>query len=149
MTRSELLDFLREHRLAVQASSTLSGPPQAAVIGIVTSDALEIFFDTLGSSRKAANLRADPRIALVVGWDLERGRTAQLEGVVDEPQLDELARLQRLYFERFPDGRDRLEWPDICYFRVRLTWARYSDFAAAPPIIYEFDQASLEGGEAS
>jgi hypothetical protein len=33
------------------------GAPQAAVVGIVVSDALELFFDTLGSTRKMANLR--------------------------------------------------------------------------------------------
>ena len=27
------------------------------------------FFDTLATSRKYANLRADPRVALAIGWD--------------------------------------------------------------------------------
>jgi len=126
MTRAELLSFLRRHRYAVQASTAADGAPQAAVIGIAVSDQLEIVFDTLATSRKAQHLRRDARIALVVGWDEEQ--TVQLEGRADEPAADELRRLKAVYFERFPDGPEREQWPDITYFRVRVGWARYSDF---------------------
>lgn len=126
MTRAELLSFLRRHRYAIQASTTAGGSPQAAVIGIAVSAQLEIVFDTLGTSRKATNLRRDPRVALVVGWDEEQ--TVQLEGTADEPSGDELALLKGVYFEQFPDGTERQLWPDITYFRVRIGWARYSDF---------------------
>ena len=128
MNRAELLAFLRRHRYAVQASSAPDGSPQAAVIGVAVTDELELVFDTLGTTRKAENLRADPRIALVVGWDEEQ--TVQLEGVADEPQGAELARLKAVYFARFPDGPERESWPDITYFRVKPSWARYSDFRA-------------------
>lgn len=126
MTRGELLQFLRKHRYAVQATTTAGGAPQAAVIGIAVTDALELVFDTLSTTRKAINLRRDARIALVIGWDEEQ--TVQLEGIADEPTDSELARLKRVYFERFPEGPERERWPDITYFRVRPAWARYSDF---------------------
>jgi general stress protein 26 len=133
MNRRELLAFLRRHRYAVQATTAGDGAPQAAVIGIAVSPELEIVFDTLGTSRKAANLRRDPRIALVVGWDEEQ--TVQLEGVADEPFGDELSRLKRVYFDAFPDGPEREQWPDITYVRVRLRWARYSDFRAGGIVV--------------
>ncbi len=126
MDRAQLLTFLKQHRYVVQASVHASGAPQAAVVGVAVTDELELVFDTLGDTRKAENLRRDPRIALVVGWD--DAQTVQLEGVADEPQGDELARLKRAYFDRFPDGPERESWPRITYFRVRVTWARYSDF---------------------
>ena len=50
-TRAELLQFLRRHRLAVQASVAPGGAPQAAVVGIGISDACEIVFDTLTTTR--------------------------------------------------------------------------------------------------
>lgn len=128
MNRDELARFLRRHRYAVQATSHADGAPQAAVIGIAVTDELEVVFDTLATSRKCQNVRRDPRIALVVGWDEEQ--TAQLEGVADEPSGAELERLRACYFEAFPDGRERLSWPEITYVRVRLRWARYSDFRA-------------------
>jgi len=133
--RDELLAFLRRHRLAVEASVSPTGAPQAAVVGIGVTDALEIVFDTLTSTRKHANLVADPRIALVVGWDDER--TAQLEGTVDFPTGDDLDRIRAAYFVVHPDGRDRLSWPGLVHARVRLTWARYSDFTTDPPRIVE------------
>jgi PPOX class probable F420-dependent enzyme len=126
VTRAELLAFLRRHRLCVQASVSSAGAPQAAVVGFAVSDDLEIVFDTLGTTRKMANLRRDPRIALVVGWDDEQ--TVQIEGVADEPNGAELDRLKKVYFEAYPDGPDRETWKDITYVRVRPTWARYSDF---------------------
>jgi pyridoxine/pyridoxamine 5'-phosphate oxidase len=141
VTRDELLAFLRRHRLAVVATVSASGGPQAAVVGIAVTDALELVFDTLGSTRKAANLRGGGRIALVIGWDEEQ--TVQLEGVADEPTGTELAVLQRRYFEQFPDGPSRLAWAGITYFRVRPTWIRYSDFRGPEPRIVELGAAEL------
>jgi hypothetical protein len=85
-------------------------------------------------------LRRDPRIALVM-WD--GACTVQYEGVADEPVGDELAALKRVYFARFPDGRERERSPDIAYFRVRPTWVRYSDFAGPEPTIEEIDPRRL------
>jgi hypothetical protein len=131
MELAEVIEFLRGHRLAVEASLSEQSGPQAAVVGFVVSDACELFFDTSSSSRKCQNLRVDPRIALVVGWDDER--TVQYEGIADEPGGVELARLKELYFDAFPDGRERQGWADITYFRVRPRWLRFSDFSGAEP----------------
>ena len=67
MTGDELLQFMRSEKYAVQTSVTPGGAPQAAVVGIAVSDQFEIVFDTLASSRKARNLRANAAIALVIG----------------------------------------------------------------------------------
>ena len=127
MTAAALVAFIRRHRWGVIAS-VAEGAPQAAVVGVAVTDALELVFDTLGSTRKARNLRRDPRVAVVVGWD--DGQTVQIDGVADEPAGAELDRVQRVYFAHFPDGPSRLAWPGITYFRVRPTWIRYSDFRA-------------------
>ncbi len=71
MKRDALVRVLRRYRLAVQATVAPDGAPQAAVVGFAVSDELEIVFDTLDTARKYRNLRADPRIALVIGWDDE------------------------------------------------------------------------------
>ena len=96
------------------------------MVGYAVTDELEIVFDTLASTRKLKNLRRDPRIALVIGWDAEQ--TLQVEGLADEPSGETLTRLKRRYFEAFPDGIERERWPGICYVRVRPHWARFSDF---------------------
>ena len=143
MELAELVSFMRRHRLAIEASVSAHGGPQAAVVGFAVSDVGELFFDTLSTTRKCRNLRQDPRIALVVGWDEER--TVQYEGIADEPSGAELARLKELYFAVFPDGRERERWPDITYFRVRPIWARYSDFTGAEPSSSELRFAGATG----
>lgn len=136
-----MLQFLRAQPWAVEAIVTQQGEPQAAVIGIAVTDELELVFDTVGTSRKATNLRASPRIALVVGWD--GGQTAQIEGVADEPTGDELQRLKEVYLRRFPDGHDRVRLPGIAYFRVSPAWIRYSDFRTTPPTMAVFEGSDL------
>ena len=144
MTSRELLAFMRTHRVAVQASVTPAAAPQAAVVGIAITDHFEVVFDTLGSSRKAHNLRANPSIALVMGGLMPGDeRTIQYEGVADEPGGVERERLTEAYYGVYPDGRDRLSWPGLTYFRVRPRWIRYSDFGQAPPLIAEFTAGQL------
>ncbi|WP_406304338.1 pyridoxamine 5'-phosphate oxidase family protein [Streptomyces sp. NBC_00885] len=135
MNRDELIWFLRRYKLAVQSTVAPDGAPQAAVVGYAVSDDLEIVFDTVETTRKWLNLRADPRIALVIGWD--DAITAQIEGVADFPTGAELERIQACYFTAYPDGLDRLSWPGITHVRVRPSWVRYSDFTQDPPLIEE------------
>jgi general stress protein 26 len=144
MTAAELLDFMRRHTLAVQASVSPSGSPQAAVVGVVITDDFDVFFDTLDQSRKAQNLRRNHRVAFVIGG-LTPGdeSTVQYEGIADEPTGADLERLQALYFSRFPDGRARQSWPGLIYVRARPTWIRYSNFNRTPPNIEEFDAGRL------
>jgi general stress protein 26 len=136
-----LLEFIRRHRLGVEASVSPAGAPQAAVVGFVASDAFEIFFDTLDTTRKYGNLARDPRVAFVLGWDEER--TVQLEGDADFPRGAELARLKEIYFAKFPDGRERERWPGIAYVRVRPRWIRYSDFNPGSQEVVEFDTEAV------
>src|SRR5439155_8344789 len=113
LTPNELLGFLRTNRLAVEASVAASGAPQAALVGFAVTDEFELVFDTVDTTRKVPNLRGDPRVALVIGWADER--TAQYEGVADEPSGHELERLKAVYFAAFPDGPSRLAWPGLTY----------------------------------
>jgi PPOX class probable F420-dependent enzyme len=141
MNREDLLTFLRRHRLAVEATVSATGAPQAAVVGFGVSDDLELVFDTLDTTRKLRNLRQEPRVALVVGWDEEQ--TAQIEGVADEPAGAELERLKTVYFAAYPDGPARQAWKGITYVRVRPTWVRYSDFRGAEARVVELDAPAI------
>jgi uncharacterized protein YhbP (UPF0306 family) len=138
-TQADILEFVRGHSLAVQASVSSSVTPQAAVVGFIVTDNFELFFDTVESTRKVANLRQNSIIAFVIGG-LANGdeRTVQYEGVADEPRGLELEQLKGRYFLRFPDGRDRQSWPGIIYLRVRPRWLRFSNFSTTPPEIVEF-----------
>lgn len=143
MELADVVAFLRAHKFAVEATVHPSGAPQAAVVGVVITDACELFFDTFTDTRKYANLVADPRVAFVV-WS-DDGRTVQIEGVADFPRGDELAALYARYVATFPDGAARRADPRIAYVRVRPTWIRSSDFRVDPPSIVEGDAAALAG----
>ena len=144
MTRQELLAMMRAYRYAIQASVSSTTSPQAAVVGVVVTDDFELFFDTLDTTRKMRNLRQNPKIAFVIGGTVEGDeRTVQYEGIADEPKGSELERLKTVYFNRFPDGPERLAWPGLVYVRVRPSWIRYSDFKVEPPTIIELDGHQL------
>jgi len=118
--------------------------PQAAIVGFAVSDRFEIVFDTLGSTRKADNLRRNPRIALVIGgWAAGDERTVQYEGEADEPVGAEHARITEIYYSAYPDGRERAKWPGLTYFRVKPAWVRYSDYNQNPPEVVEFNAGDL------
>ncbi|MEQ1515843.1 MAG: pyridoxamine 5'-phosphate oxidase family protein [Usitatibacteraceae bacterium] len=138
MDDESLVQFIRRHRWAVLATASDLGVPQAAIIGVAVTERMELIFDTLLSTRKAANLRSNAKVALVIGgWKDDEPKTLQYEGVADVPVGAELERIKSVYFSAFPDGRDRLSWPGITHVRVRPVWLRYSDFSVEPANIEE------------
>lgn len=138
MTRDSLLSFARAHRWATVATVSPSGEPQAALVRFVVTDAFEVIFDTTDTTRKAANLRSNGRIAMVIGWD--DNQTIQLEGFADEPGGQELERLKQAYSSVYPDYcRTRQAVEGLIYFRVRSTWMRYSDFRQNPADVITLD----------
>jgi len=130
--RAELADFIAGCDLAVVSYLSPEGTPQSAVVGIATTPELELIFDTVTSSRKYTNLRANPRCSIVM-W---RGEvTLQYEGIAEEAADHHY---KEAYFKKMPDGRDRLSWPGITHFVVRPKWIRYSDFGTPTRAIEEF-----------
>ncbi len=148
-TRADILAFMRSHTMAVQASVSMWNAPQAAAVGVIVTDAFELFFDTLDSSRKVRNLRTNPRVAFVIGG-LANGdeRTVQYEGVVDEPTGPELEQLKAQYFARFPDGPSRQAIAGITYLRAKPRWLRFSDFHQTPAELVDltFNEAASQAG---
>jgi general stress protein 26 len=136
LTNEEIAAYVRRHKYGVISTLHEAGGIESAVIGIAVSHDLEIVFDTLGTSRKYANLARDHRVAAVIGWENEQ--TLQIEGVADTPENGELERIKQVYFDTWgDDGRSRSFWPGIAYVRIRPTWLRFSDYKLNPPRIEE------------
>jgi len=136
MGKPELLEFLTSRKLGVLSTIGPQGEPQSALVGIAVTPEFEIIFDTVGSSRKFANLSRDPRASFVIGWQGEV--TVQFEGIAKQISSTELTRYHEIYFRAFPDGPARLKWEGISYYVVEPKWIRYSDFDKSPPEIEEF-----------
>jgi hypothetical protein len=126
MQLEELYNFIHARKLAVISSTSPGGNPQSALVGVAVSPELHIVFDTVKSSRKYTNLKADPRISLVSGWDAEI--TVQYEGVAVEPKGEALHQAKSLYFKTWPECVEHQQWPGITWFLVTPRWIRYSDF---------------------
>ena len=136
MTLEEVFDIARRKRFLVVSTVGESGAPEAALMGFALTEANEIVFDTLASSRKAVNLARNPSAAVVIGWD--NNMSLQIEGSARRPVGDDLASAKAAYFREWPDGRARETWPDIAYVVVKPKWIRYSNYAAGPPVVEEF-----------
>jgi hypothetical protein len=140
MRKADVFTFMAGLKLGVLGSISPEGAPQAALVGFAVTRELEIIFDTVASSRKHANLLANPAASFVIGWAGEA--TVQYEGEAFRPTGTELARYQQVYFAAWPDCRDHLTWPGIAYFVVQPKWIRFSDFDQRPPLIEEFTFSS-------
>jgi general stress protein 26 len=136
-SKSDLLAYVRKHKLAVVSTRAADGAPQGALVGVGVTDALELIFDTVSSSRKHRNLECDHRIAVTFFGPDEQ--TLQLEGFAHELSTTspEDAPYREAYYLSWPDGRERLKWPNLTYWKVAPSWARYSDFNGGP-LIAEF-----------
>ena len=95
----------------------------------------EIVFDTVRSSRKYRNLIENDSASFVIGCT--GAVTVQFEGTARELSGSELHVYQAVYFAKWPEGPERLSWPEITYIAVKPHWIRYSDFSGKPPIIEE------------
>lgn len=127
LQKKALVDFIRARGLGVVSTVSAKGAPEAALVNLVVTDAAELIFYTLQDSRKGANLRHNPKIAVVIGWDNEK--TLQYEGVADEPAGFELEQLKQVYAAARPNAASQMRWPGLTYFRVRPQWARLSDYS--------------------
>lgn len=136
LTEEELWQWLDGHKLAVLATASRDGAPEAALMGIALSPQLDIVFDTVRTSRKYPNLIANPRVAFVIGTINEV--TVQYEGEAEELAGERLEYFQKVYFAKWPDGPERMSWPNITYFVVHPKWIRYSDFATREIVEFRF-----------
>ena len=126
MGENELIDYVRANGDAVVSTLGPDGEPQAAYLSITATDAGELVFDAKADSRKVANLRRDPRVAVVVGG--ADGTTLQVQGIADFPAGADLARCAGAYETAFPQFADSLRSADVVVIRVVVEWSRYGDY---------------------
>lgn len=77
--RAAALSFLKSHQAGVLSSVTPEGGAHGSAVFYVADESFNIFFLTLKTSRKFANLQAHPRVAFTVGRQ-DVPQTLQLEG---------------------------------------------------------------------
>lgn len=127
----KIQEFIKSHNLAVIATVTSDVLPEAAVVGFVSKDNLEIIFGTSSESRKYKNLQKNPRVALVIGW--EKGRTVQYEGeaieIQDEQERQEAA---KIFLSKIPSAAKFLSDSKEAVFKIVPKWVRLTDLSTDP-----------------
>ncbi len=137
MTTDFLYSFISEHRYAVLSTISEAGTPESALIYFAVAPDLRLIFDTVNTTRKYRNLLRNQSVSLVIGWDDEK--TLQYEGRVIFQSGKEFKKMLDIYYQVFPEGRDRKKnWKDIAHFVIVPEWIRYSDFNI-PPTFEERD----------
>ncbi len=124
LSRQKALDFLNRCSLGAVATTSDKGP-ELALVDFAVNDELALVFQTIQTTRKCVNLRADPRIAFMA-W--EGNQTLQYEGIADEPDEYDMKPLLDVFFARNPQALNQRGWPGLVYFRVRPKWIRLSEY---------------------
>jgi pyridoxine/pyridoxamine 5'-phosphate oxidase len=109
--------------MGVIATADDAGNPEAALVDLLATSSGEVIFDTRADARKVDNIAANPRVALVIGWN--EGVCVQVEGLADILSGAEREEYGRIYLERFPGSRVLHE--DFAVIRVIPRWLRYYD----------------------
>jgi uncharacterized pyridoxamine 5'-phosphate oxidase family protein len=126
--------FLHQQKFGV-VSSVWEGKPQSAVVVISVKNEIEVFFNTLITTRKYRNLKANPSTSLVVGWD--DGITVQLEGLAEEVPLEEFKEYQQIHLKKNPGSAEYAHLEGQCFFRIIPNWIHYRDIMQHPEFFFE------------
>lgn len=125
-----LYDFMKDHKLAVMASVTGNALPEAAVIGFAIMENLEIICSSFSTSRKFENLKKNPRVALVIGW--EKGKTVQYEGVAEELSGDEAEEQLETSLAKISTIAKYLQLEHQVLYKIKPKWIRFADLSVEP-----------------
>lgn len=131
-----ILDFIKKHTICVISTMTTDSKPEAAVVGFGETDNWELIFGTLNTSRKYQNLKQNPNIAVVIGWDEDI--TVQYEGVATELTEEEAEHYKQLYHIKVPRAKKYDMIRGNVYFKISPKWIRYTDINKVPETIVEF-----------
>lgn len=132
MSIQDVREFLNQFETCVIATVDSSGQPEAATVGFSVDSDFKIMIATNEKTRKAANLVANSRVALVVGF--EGPKTVQLEGVAQKINLEQNQTRINLHFQKVPGAKKFAGEAGQNYYLITPTWLRFTDYTQKPPI---------------
>jgi len=133
-TKEDILKFIKQQRVCVLSTMAPDGKPEAAAIEFAETDNFELIFDTFYTYRKYPNLKANPHVAVVIGWD---DATVQYEGIATEAEGEEMERLKAIFAKKTPGAAKFFDIPQTRYFKVTPKWLRLRDYSTTPETVIE------------
>jgi general stress protein 26 len=136
----KILDFLRTQKLAtISTANPETLQPESALIAFTEDDNLCLYFQTGKHTRKAQNLKANPRVAFVFGLVHQEMFTVQYEGVVKQlTTAEELEACKQQFIAKdSPTTEYYFNHPSSIFFKVTPTWIGCSDYRGKKPDVIE------------
>ena len=137
----EILAFLHSKPMAVISTTHKdSGNPEAALVAFCETSKFEFVFQTFNDTRKYKNLKVNPSVAFVVGWDIEKEKqiTFQYEGDAKELKGKEYRKYRKIFkAKNTPCKSEWLDHPKSTMFIVNPKWFGYSNYTKDKPSITE------------
>ncbi len=130
-TKGELYDWLDQQILCTISTIGEKGYPNAATVAFSQTDDLLFLIITDTSSRKAANIRADQRVAMTITNEDDR-YTIQLEGNARELSWDEFTPYEEHHYAKLPFSLPFKDIPGQVPFVITPTHVRFSDVSVRP-----------------
>ena len=106
--KKKALEFLRENRWAVLATSTKGGQPHAVTMNYYVDDDFTFYFISIAETKKLGNLRDNHKAALVVGFG-PSPITIQGEGQVEIREENDKELFYKISGTYSPE--DFTKWP--------------------------------------
>ena len=135
--RLDALAFIKRHKTGVLSTVSAQGDARSRIVYYVCDEQFHIYFSTLASTRKVADLAGNHRASFVVATE-DVPQTIQLEGVVseitDEQKIErELAPLVEVLMSNttFHLPTLKLDQGEIKLMEFTPTWIRWADYAFA------------------
>jgi general stress protein 26 len=135
--KDAVFQLMREEHLCVLSTLGPNGQPQSAVVGFSEDSDGKIVIGTSIKSRKYHNIKRDPKVSLVIGWD--NRKTIQYEGLAHEVHGDEREAAQELHVAKHPENVKFKDLLDETYILIEPDWVRYTDASEEPWQVDEVD----------
>ena len=124
--QADLISLFTSQPLAVLATHNKGQPYGSLVAFAATDDLNYLVFSTTRSTRKFANLSADPRVAMVIDnrsnhpSDLRFARAVTATGRAEEISRDDSENFMKIYLNKHPHLEDFVASPSSALITIRV-----------------------------
>src|SRR5688572_26286099 len=117
--KKKIAAFLEKQNLGVVATIDAKRKmPESAVVAFAHTQELELIFGTSNKTRKYTNIKTNPNVSYVIGWDSAIG-TLQYEGVAKEVEQADVTTYRELLIAKNPDHKKFALQEDQRYFVIK------------------------------
>lgn len=138
ISKQELLEFLDAQQVCVLSTQGNEGYPNSATVAFSNTRDLAFVIGTSTASRKAANIRSNPKVAMNITHEFDR-LTVQLEGDARELTAEEFnATYATFHFQKLPQSLPYKDITDQVYILITPVCLKMSDVSVKPWIVVKF-----------